>query len=275
MSAPRTAMLGYTAVPCTRPARRGPCSGIVMPHAAAACPECVALLGRRWCRPLARAAVGGTLRERHTLIGQTLLLRIGERRTRTARVSVARSMLTGGRGRQSARFRRGAERGSLLVGGRGRPLPGPVGRGTLRERHTLIGQTLLLRIGERGPGRAGALLTVGSGRGGVGGGKHTHTQCGKRCQRQEPHHDSDFSGISVSSTRWSRVLLSVAGTLPWGASSGNRPEMYLSGARAGDVQRARRQAPRASCASSRRTTTGDPASRTDAATQSRPLRFAS
>ena len=36
VSAPRTAMLGYTAVPCTRPARRGPCSGIVMPHAAAA-----------------------------------------------------------------------------------------------------------------------------------------------------------------------------------------------------------------------------------------------
>ena len=74
-------------------------------------------------------------------------------------------MAAGRRCRQAARFGGGAERGSLLVGGRSGPLTRAVGGGTLRERHTLIGQTLLLRIGERRTRRAAAVLAVGCGRG--------------------------------------------------------------------------------------------------------------
>ena len=116
MSALVTAMLAYTAAPCVLPAPRGPCSGSVMPHAAAACLQRGTLLGRRRRRTLAGVAPG-TLRERHTLVGQTLLLRIGEAGMQPARTAESRTMATGSRGRQAARFRRLAERGALVVGG--------------------------------------------------------------------------------------------------------------------------------------------------------------
>ena len=57
--------------------------------------------------------------------------------------------------RDAARGGRLLERGALLGRRRRRPLTGRAVGGTLRERHALIGQTLLLRVGERGRGPPG------------------------------------------------------------------------------------------------------------------------
>ena len=147
MSALVTAMLGYTAAPCAPPAT-WTVRGNGDPARRCSRLQRSALLGG-WRRgPRAGSPVGGTLRERHAVVGQTLLLRVREPRAHSARTAEPGPVVTGVGSRQAARFRRQTERGALLVGGRRRPLTRAPGGRTGREGHAVVGETLLLRVGE-------------------------------------------------------------------------------------------------------------------------------
>ena len=156
MSALVTAMLAHTAAPWTLPATRGPCSGSVMSHAAAACCNAARCSAVGGAGTLAGVTTRGTLRERHAMVGQTLLLGIREP---PGDATAPPTPPTPARGRsgQATRLRRLAERRTLLVGRWRRPLAGIATRGTLRERHALVGQTLLLGIRELRTVQAGHL----------------------------------------------------------------------------------------------------------------------
>ena len=102
------------------------------------------------------------------MIGEALLLRVGERRPIAVRAAESGATGTAGpRDGKPTRLGRGLERGALLVGRRRRL--GAVGR-PLRQRDALVGEALLLVVGELrmrprravgGRGAGGGTVVVG------------------------------------------------------------------------------------------------------------------